>query len=99
MKPSHETLVALIIHEYQSLVEVGMMAEPDTPLSADTSLDLATGAISSLGLIQFVVQLEKALEENLRLRIDLSSSQVLAATPNPFQNIGSLASYILSQHP
>jgi acyl carrier protein len=97
MNPSSETLVDLIIQEYQSLVEAGMLEESDRPLSAETSLDLATGAISSLNLIQFVVQVEKALEENLQIRIDLSSGEVLAANPNPFQNIGSLAAYIQRQ--
>ena len=97
MNVSSETLIPLIIQEYQSLVDVGMLDEPDAPLSAETSLDMSTGAISSLSLIQFVVQLEGALEQTLQIRVDLSSGQILAASPNPFANIGSLAAYIRSQ--
>jgi acyl carrier protein len=95
MNPKTLEVTRIIIKEYQNLVDSGMLAEPSPGLCAETSLDMSTGDLSSLALIQLVVQIEETLDAELHLRIDLSAPQILAATPNPFGSIASLADYIV----
>lgn len=54
------------------------------------------GALTSLGLVSFIVAVEQAMEEELGLSITLADEKAFSLTKSPFRTIGTLAEYATS---
>lgn len=64
-------------------------ASPDLPLIGEEA------AITSMGLVSFVSDIESTLQERLSVELTLVSEQALSRRHSPFRTIDALSDYVL----
>ena len=81
---------------YASIDEINALRgrEDQIEKSLDTPLTGRESRLDSLGLVNFIVALEQAVEEATGITVDLSDGRALAQQNSPFRTIGTLASYV-----
>jgi acyl carrier protein len=81
---------------YASIDEINALRGPADQVekSLDTPLTGRDSRLDSLGLVNFIVALEQAVEDATGITVDLSDGRALAQQNSPFQTIGTLASYV-----
>jgi len=81
------------------LDEVAAENEIDLPteLGVDTPLFGSDGLLDSLGLVNLVVALEQAIEDELGHTVALADEKALSARSSPFRTAGALASHARQQ--
>jgi D-alanine--poly(phosphoribitol) ligase subunit 2 len=53
------------------------------------------GALDSLALVRFIVELEEAIEDQFQTTLVLASERAMSRRHSPFLTVGSLADYIV----
>ena len=61
---------------------------------ADAILFGPEGALDSMGLVQFITEVEAVVEDEVGTSIVLANERAMSQRRSPFLSIGSLASYI-----
>lgn len=81
---------------YASVDEINALRAPADQVekSPDTPLTGRESRLDSLGLVNFIVALEQAVEDATGVTVDLSDGRALAQENSPFRTIGTLAAYI-----
>ena len=65
--------------------------------STATVLSGENSRLDSLGLINFIVAVEQAIEDKFESTVSLTDDILLAATDGPLHTVGSLAGFIADQ--
>lgn len=63
------------------------------PVSADTVLLGAGGAVDSLGLVRIVMSIERQLEDDTGAAISLTDEKAMSQRNSPFRSVGALIEY------
>lgn len=75
----------------------------DNEISLDHKVDYKTRLIGSnaifdsMELVQFIVEVESYLDENLDIEIQLASEKAMSRRTSPFISIDSLSNYIIDE--
>jgi len=64
--------------------------------SLETNLYGKKGKLDSLGLVNFIVAVESALEEEFGVTVTLADERAMSLRNSPFRTIGVLADYVSS---
>ncbi len=62
--------------------------------SEETALFGPSGALDSMGLVNFVVAVEQGLEEEFGVSVVLADEKAMSRRTSPFRTVGSLKDYI-----
>lgn len=62
--------------------------------SPDTSLTGPTSQLDSLSLVNFLLLLERSLEEKIGVYVSIANEKLLLDSNNPLKTVASLATYI-----
>ena len=63
------------------------------PVSEETELYGSGGALDSMGLVAFLVDIEESFQDN-NINISLSDERAMSQSSSPFRNVKSLTDYI-----
>lgn len=63
------------------------------PVSADTVLLGAGGAVDSLGLVRIVMAIERQLEDDTGAAVSLTDEKAMSQRNSPFRSVGALIEY------
>ena len=82
---------------------VGTIKEYNNGLSKDMQISSDLGSsiyggssnLDSMGLVSFIVGLEQSIEDKFDQSISLADEKAMSQKTSPYQNINSLADYIL----
>ena len=66
-----------------------------TTITPQTKIFGGKGALDSLALVSFIVDLEEQISDNLRKNIVLADEKVMSQSTSPFKNVESLTNYIV----
>lgn len=64
------------------------------PKSEDTILFGEGALLDSVGLVSFIVIVERAIDEKYEKRVTLASEKAFSRSQSPFRTVSSLAQYI-----
>jgi acyl carrier protein len=80
---------------YEAIDEANLSRDGSPPIekSLETPIQGAEGGLDSLGLINFVVAVEEAVERELGVAIVLGDDRALDQDPSPFESVRALAAY------
>jgi acyl carrier protein len=95
-----DTLVELIAERLAELGPPGL-AERGGEVTEETVLLGGDGLLDSLGLVNLLVDVEQALEEETGAVLTIGDDRAVSARHSPFRTVGSLADYaldLLHQH-
>ncbi len=74
--------------------------ETDTDSTITTDLEKpiygSNSNLDSLGLVSFIIGLEQNIEDKFNQSISLADEKAMSQKSNPYQNINTLADYIIS---
>jgi len=75
--------------------------EKDNQLPTDLDKSIYGGGsnLDSLGLVSFIIGLEQNIEDKFDYSISLADEKAMSQKSNPYNNINSLADYILKSLP
>ena len=79
------------IKEYNDGLSKDMQISTDL----DSSLYGRSSSLDSMGLVSFIVGLEQNIEDKFNQSISLADEKAMSQKSSPYQNINSLADYIL----
>jgi acyl carrier protein len=88
-----EALIELIAGRLAELEPPGLV--PGSQLTEDTALLGENGLLDSLGLVNLLVDVEQALEDETGAALTISDDRAVSARHSPFRTVGSLADYAL----
>lgn len=96
MNQTEPTIIELEALIYAAIDEVNQMLPRNRaiPKLPTASLDMSTGAIDSLTLINLVVTLETLCEKRFARPIDLGAESLLEQAENPLRDVRSLARHV-----
>jgi acyl carrier protein len=90
--PTRDHVIGLLTDGLRALVaERG--EEPPADLGEGTRLVGPEAALTSLGLVSLVVELEQALEERWGVCVTLADERAMSQRHSPFRTVGTLADY------
>lgn len=89
-----QQLVGIMVDLLQDVIDE---QSEDGSVKASASLPLVgpDAAITSMGLVSFISDVELSLEENYDIELTLVSENALSRKKSPFRTIDALADYIL----
>lgn len=94
-----QELIELMVEMLQGALEAHRMDEgtDSTPVQASTELPLIgeDAAVTSMGLVSFISDVESTIQEKYGLEVTLVSEQALSRKKSPFRTIDALADYVL----
>ena len=92
------TAATVLAAVYEAVDRLNETLPPDRRVvkSPETRLGEPDGLLDSIGIVNFIVEAELAVEERLGVRIDLADERALSQTVHPLQSIATLARYIQS---
>lgn len=90
-----ETVLAAI---YEAIDELNQTLPNNQQLVADPNTQLfgQNGRLDSLGLVNFITEVEQVVEDRLDTTITLADEKALSQKRSPFQSVDTLATYVLS---
>jgi D-alanine--poly(phosphoribitol) ligase subunit 2 len=88
-----EALVELIAERLAELEPPGLV--PGSQVTEDTALLGDEGLLDSLGLVNLLVDVEQALEDETGAEITIGDDRAVSASHSPFRTVGALADYAL----
>jgi acyl carrier protein len=102
MKPPTEEEVLRIV--YRAIDELNPQLPPERRLekSPETAVFGRAGRLDSLGLVNLIVAIEQAVEDELAVSVALADEKAMSQRSSPFRTIGVLAAYVrerLEEHP
>ena len=89
-----ETIIETIldsINEYND----GLSKNEQISSDLDSSIYGGSSNLDSMGLVSFIVGLEQSIEAKFNQSISLADEKAMSQKSSPYQNINSLADYIL----
>ncbi len=89
-----EIVRAIVIDSLRGLSEQRQPARR-FEVSADCGVYGAGGALDSLELVNFVVEVEQRLEEQLGVVITLADERAVSEKRSPFRNVSSFVDFII----
>jgi acyl carrier protein len=94
--PSEERVLQVV---YRAIDEInpGLPAERRLKKSAGTALFGHAGALDSLGLVNLIVAVEQAVEDELGASVTLADEKAMSQSASPFRTVGTLAAYVWRQ--
>ena len=94
--PSEDRVLQVV---YRAIDEVNpqLPAERRLRKSADTALFGRAGALDSLGLVNLIVAVEQAVEDELGASVVLADEKAMSQSASPFRTVGTLADYVRRQ--
>ena len=69
------------------------------PTDLDKSIYGESSSLDSLGLVSFIIGLEQNIEDKFDHSVSLADEKAMSQKSNPYNNINSLADYILKLLP
>lgn len=83
---------------FKAVESANIMLLPDQQLkkTEETTLFGKGGALDSMALVSFIVDVEQILQSEQGLVVQLTSEKAMAQERSPFRTIGSLADFIQS---
>lgn len=69
---------------------------PSGPVDAETVLLGKSSHFDSLGLVNYIVDVEQALDEDLGIAVTLADERAMSQTRSPFRTVQSLTDYIMA---
>ena len=69
---------------------------PPGPVDADTVLLGKSSHFDSLGLVNYIVDVEQALDEELGVAVTLADERAMSQTRSPFRTVQALMDYIMT---
>jgi acyl carrier protein len=88
-----DALVALIAGRLEELGPPGLA--PGSGITEETALLGEEGLLDSLGLVNLLVDVEQALEEETGAALTIGDDRAVSARHSPFRTVGTLADYAL----
>ncbi|NLH47132.1 MAG: hypothetical protein GX444_00865 [Myxococcales bacterium] len=84
---------------YRAIDDINELRPPEKRIAktAEASLFSRSGPLDSLGLLNFIVSLEGAIEDLLGVELILSDKKFNINSFNPFATVSSLLDYLKSQ--
>lgn len=84
---------------YRSIDEInGLLPdEKKIPTASDTALYGRSGHLDSLGLVNFIVAVERNLTKEFGLKMKLDDEHVVSHHSSPFISVQALANYIVGR--
>ena len=79
------------INEYND----GLSKNDQISSDLDSSIYGGSSNLDSMGLVSFIVGLEQSIEDKFDQSISLADEKAMSQKSSPYQNINSLADYIL----
>ena len=79
------------INEYND----GLLRDEQISTELDSSIYGGSSNLDSMGLVSFIVGLEQSIEDKFDQSISLADEKAMSQKTSPYQNINSLADYIL----
>jgi len=69
---------------------------PPGPVDTETVLLGKSSHFDSLGLVNYIVDVEQALEDELGIAVTLADERAMSQTRSPFRTVQSLTDYIMT---
>lgn len=66
-------------------------------LNSDTRLIGSSGIFDSMDLVNFIVELEESIEDEMDIEVSLADEKAMSRRTSPFVNVTSLSKFILEQ--
>jgi len=91
------TRIKLLNIIYNCIDEINVQNEPDKQLSKtdETVIFGKASHLDSLGLVNLIVSLEEAVNDEFNLEIILADERAMSLESSPFRTVSTLADYIL----
>ena len=97
MPPPTEEQVLQVVYRAIDEINPGLPAERRLKKSAGTALFGHAGALDSLGLVNLIVAVEQAVEDELGASVTLADEKAMSQSASPFRTVGTLAAYVWRQ--
>ena len=95
--PPTEEQVLRVVYGAIDEVNPQLPAERRLKKSPDTALFGHAGALDSLGLVNLIVAVEQAVEDELGVPVALADEKAMSQNASPFRTVGTLADYVRRQ--
>jgi acyl carrier protein len=94
MKPPTEEEVLGIV--YRAIDELNPQLPPERRLekSPETVVFGRAGRLDSLGLVNLIVAIEQAVEDEFAVSVALADEKAMSQRSSPFRTVGVLAAYV-----
>jgi len=94
MKPFTEEEILRIV--YRAIDELNPQLPPERRLekSPETAVFGSAGRLDSLGLVNLIVAIEQAVENELAVSVVLADEKAISQRSSPFRTVGALAAYV-----
>jgi len=91
--PTEEDVLRIV---YRAIDELNPQLPPERRLekSPETALFGRTGRLDSLGLVNLIVAVEQAAEDELAVSVVLADEKAMSQRTSPFRTVGALAAYV-----
>jgi acyl carrier protein len=86
-----ETILQLI---YSSVDEINLDLDEKLEKNELENLFSASSKLDSMGLVNFIVDVEERIQEHFNLVVTLADDKAMSQIRSPFRTIGTLADYI-----
>jgi D-alanine--poly(phosphoribitol) ligase subunit 2 len=94
MKIPTEEQVLQIVYRAMDDLNPQLPAERRLEKSPDTPLFGRAGRLDSLGLVNLIVAIEQAVEDDLGATVTLADEKAMSQRSSPFRTAGILAAYV-----
>jgi acyl carrier protein len=95
--PASSERVLQVVYRAIDEINPGLPPERRLKKSADTALFGHAGALDSLGLVNLIVAVEQAVEDELGASVTLADEKAMSQSASPFRTVGTLAEYVRRQ--
>lgn len=92
-----EDVVASILRAIDAYNAAGHEPQLDKSRGDQTPLYGPDGLLDSVGLVEFIMDVEDALRADCGLSITLADQRALSQRSSPFRSVSALADYVLSR--
>ena len=102
MAPPSEDRVLEIVYRAIDEINPGLPGERRLKKAPETALFGRAGALDSLGLVNLIVAVEQAVEDELGVSVALADEKAMSQSASPFRTVGTLAEYVrrqIAEHP
>lgn len=91
--PTEEEVLQIV---YRAIDELNPQLPPERRLekSPETALFGRAGRLDSLGLVNLIVAVEQAAEDELAVSVVLADEKAMSQRTSPFRTVGALAAYV-----
>jgi D-alanine--poly(phosphoribitol) ligase subunit 2 len=80
----------------RAIDEYNASEERQIPRSTEAVLLGPGGVVDSLGLVRFIVIVERCVEDDFQAAVSLTDEKALSERNSPFRSVGALVAYVTS---